>query len=257
VPKTPQATTAIVRDVPAVYDQCIRSDAGASIDVALAREQHQHYCAALRAAGLSVMRIEADDRFPDCCFVEDPALVVDDLALVLNVGVASRRGESEAVRQVLSAEKRVVEIGSPATLEGGDVLRIGDRLYVGLTERSNRKGIEALRSLLDGERYEVIPVELDNALHLKSACAYLGSNWVVCSPGHFDESVFADYDRIDVPAADAYSVNCLALNDIVLVAEGYPGTKMKIEGAGFKTVEVPVSEFRKGDGGLSCLSLRF
>jgi dimethylargininase len=243
--------------VPTTYDHCIRSDTTATIDVKLAAEQHERYCAALAAAGVDVVRLEADDRYPDCCFVEDPALVIGDRVVILNMGESSRRGESEAIREELSSLRGVTVMGAPGTVEGGDVLRIGNKVYVGVGPRSDRVGFDTLRSLFGAEGFDVIPVELHNTLHLKSVCAYLGGDHVVWCPGHFDENLLADYQRIDVRAADAYSANCIALNGRVFVAEGFPETVARIERAGFDTIEVPVSEFRKGDGGVSCLSVRF
>jgi len=209
----------------------------------------------LGGLGVEVVEIEADERFPDCCFVEDPALVVDDYAVITRMGPVSRRGEGEGVSEVLSRfGKRIAHIVAPGTLEGGDVLRIGDSIFVGLTERTNREGIDQLQAILDG--YRVIPVELQDTLHLKSVSA-VGKGYVILTTGHFDDGVFAEYDQIEIPRKDEYSVNCIDINGTVVMAEGYPETREKIEQAGLETIEVPVSEFRKADGGLSCLSIRF
>lgn len=258
VPETPLVTKAVVRGVPATYDRCIRSDTSEPIDVALAMEQHERYCGVLRSLGIDLIEIAPDERFPDCCFVEDPVLVLDDFVIAANMGAIPRRGEGEAVHKALSGMgKRVVEIEGPGTLEGGDVIRMGDKILVGLTGRTDRGGLDKLRAILEPEGYDVGAVEVQGALHLKSVCAYLGDGHIVLSPGYVDKTVFAGCDTIEIAAADAYSVNCIATNGIVTLAEGFPETRKKIEHAGFETIEVPTSEFRKGDGGLSCLSLRF
>jgi dimethylargininase len=258
VRNTPVIKTAMVRGVPATYDHCVRYDPSESIDVVLARQQHEGYCDALRGLGVDVVEVPPDDRYPDCCFVEDPVLVVDEYAVVASMGIASRRGEGKALREALSrCGKQVVEIKGPGTLEGGDVIRLGDRILVGLTGRTNRQGVEELEGILGGTRYEIVPLEVRDALHLKSVCAYLGDRHVVVVPGYFDESALADYDRIEVAARDTYAANCIALNGAVVVAEGFPEVRKRIVEAGFETIEVPMSEFRKCDGGLSCLSVRF
>lgn len=254
---TPQASHAIVRDVPSTYDRCIRSDGGEPIDVARAREQHGLYCDVLSATGITLHRVAADDRYPDCCFVEDPVMVCGESAIMLNVGAATRRGEGEAIGKVLSRIKRPVHMEPPGTLEGGDVLHVEETLFVGLTARTTTDGVDALRMILDGQGIRVVPVETEGALHLKSVCAYLGDGHLVVCPGHFDDSAFADYQRIEVPSEEAYAANCLSVNGKVIMAAGYPITKQRIEAAGFATAEVPVTEFRKGDGGVSCLSILF
>lgn len=256
MPQTPAVTTAVVREVPSTFAHCIRSDPRESIDVGLARTQHDAYCDALTRCGVDLVRIAADDGFPDCCFVEDPVLVVDDILVVPNVGAPSRRGESEAVRAALGQDRRIVEIGEPAMLEGGDVIRIDDTFYVGLGARSNPYGVNSLQACLEPLGYRVVSIELHNTLHLKSVCAYLGGGHIVWCPGHFDPSSFSGYEAIEIPERDAYSVNCVALNGVVIVAEGFAQTRGMIEASGFVTLEVPVTEFRKTDGGLSCLSVR-
>ena len=257
MPETPVVTTAVVRGVPATYAHCIRSDTRESIDVDLARTQHAEYCEVLAQNGVNLVHIRADDRFPDCCFVEDPVLVVEGILVEAAMGAAARRGESDALRAELGHDRTVCEIGDPATLEGGDVLWIDRRFYVGLGARTNRAAVDRLTAYLEPLGYEVQPIELHDTLHLKSVCAYLGGGHIVWHRGHFDPSPLADYELIEIGEEDAYSVNCLALNGVVVVAEGYPRTRDRIEAYGFRTIEVSVSEFRKADGGLSCLSIRY
>jgi dimethylargininase len=189
-----------------------------------------------------------------CALVEDPALVIGDCAIIPTMGVGSRRGEAVGVRDALSGlGKTVLEIDG--TLEGGDVVQIGERVFVGLSGRTNREGISALESAIGPHGYEIVPVEIRDTLHLKSVCAYLGKGHLLVSPGHFEPSLFEGCTHIEVE--DEYSVNCIELNGQVIIAEGFPKTVAVVEQAGFATRTVPTSEFRKGDGGLSCLSIRF
>jgi dimethylargininase len=253
-----RAQYAIVRGVPHSYERCIRRPGSFEpIDVELAREQHGRYCDALESLGLIVTRVEPDDRYPDCCFVEDPAVVVGDQAVLLNVGAPSRIGETEGLRDPLRIHRQILEMAPPATLDGGDVLFTGDTFFVGISERSNRAGFEMFERVANENGYDAVPVPLRNALHLKSACTYIGDGHIVVVPGCFDEAIFHNFRRIHVSNEDEYSANCLGVNGRVLVSEGYPKTKSAIEAEGFKTIGMQMSEFYKGGGSLTCLSIIF
>ncbi len=253
--KPPRFRYAVVRDVPDTYDECIRTT-NARIDVERARRQHDEYCRGLQNLGLRLIRIPGDNAYPDCVFVEDPAIVVGDQAIVGGMGVRTREGEERAVRRALARYKRVADVEPPGCLEGGDVLQIGNRMLVGLSKRTNAAAIGQLRSLLSKE-YEVVPVRIRETLHLKSVCAYLGAERVLLRPGHFDRRVLGGLEPILVPEAEARAANCLALNDRAMMPAGYPKTRRRLADAGFDVVEVSVTEFEKGDGGVSCLSIRF
>lgn len=249
---------AIVRNVAKTYDNCVKPNKpGKQIDVLLARAQHQSYCQALKDLGLKLINIEADSRFPDCCFVEDPAIVIEDTAIITRLGVKSRTGEERAVAKVLKCYKTIRWIKPPGTIEGGDVLKIGRKIYIGLSERTNQSAIKQVRAIAAGYGYEVIPVRVRGMIHLKTGCTYLGNNYVTMVKGKVDEKPFAGYKKIVIPKAESYSANCLAINGTVLMPEGYPKTKRLIKNAGFKTRELDMSEFRKGGGSLTCLSIIF
>ena len=254
---TPSGQFALVRQVPDSFDQCIKPDGEAVIDVGLARDQHAAYCAALEAAGLKLIHLEADERYPDCCFVEDTVVVAGDLAVMLPIGAPSRVGEEVEVEKSLRPFKIIKKIKPPASMDGGDILKAENQLYIGLSQRTNHQAISELNSLISSQGYEAIPVPLEKVLHLKSACSYVGSGQVVIFPGCFDDQVLSEYNKIEVPEPEAYSANCLAINGTVLFSKGFPRTKSRIESAGFKTVELEMSEFRKAWGSLTCLSVIF
>jgi dimethylargininase len=253
--RTPTYKSAIVRGVPDSFDWCIKPDPAAVIDVGLAKEQHNTYQNTLEKLGLGLVTVAADERYPDCCFVEDTAIVVGELAVVLSIGAPSRVGEEVEVRKVLAEYKSLVEIDPPATMDGGDVMCIDDKLFVGLSQRTNREAVAELEKKASG--YEVIAVPLEGVLHLKSACTYLGNDCILVCRGHFDESILSVYKKIYVHPEDSYSANCLTVNGKVLVSKGFPRTRSAIEAAGFETIELDMSEFRKAGGSLTCLSILF
>lgn len=248
---------ALVRDIPDAYDRCIQPPGAAPIDVGLARRQHRDYVEFLAGCGLEVVRLEADERYPDCCFVEDTAVVAGGVAVMCRSGAVSRRGEGDPVAAVLSRHFEIHSIRPPGTIDGGDVLRLGNRLWVGRTERTNGAGIEQLGSLLAAVGVEVSAVEGLGVLHLKSACTPLDDDTVLACPDDVDTSLFSGARIVEVPPAERYAANCLSVGGEVLVADGYEETRRRIEAAGYATRSIDVSEFRKGWGSLTCLSILF
>ncbi len=249
---------AIVRDVPNTYDSCIKTrKLEKRIDVELAQEQHRVYCKNLSQLGFTLIRIDSDDRFPDCCFVEDTVIVAGDKAIIAYMGTKSRIGEEVEIKKTLANYKKIYEIVSPATIEGGDVLIINNNIYIGLSERTNQFAIQQVKTFISDYGYQVIPIKTNEILHLKSVCNYLGDDYVVLVPGYFDDKVLSEYKKIMIPKKEGYSANCLSINGRILIPKGYPNTKKLIENEGFETIEIEMSEFRKGDGGLTCLSIIF
>jgi dimethylargininase len=254
---TPTAKRAVVRGVPDTLNKCVRTHSlRQRVELQLARKQHDEYCKALQERNLEIVRIPADNSFPDCVFVEDPAVVYADHAIICSMGAKSRTGEIELVEATLRhIFKKVTRINPPATIEGGDVLKVGNDLYVGLTSRTNLEGINQLRMAMKNHECRVIPVEVKNILHFKSACTYIGDDYIVANPGYFDLGVFSSFKLIPLPKAEAYAANCLAINGIVYISKGYPMTRKLIEKEGFDTGELEVSEFKKCEGSLTCLSI--
>lgn len=245
---------AIVRPVPDSYDRCIRTNRE-KIDVALAKRQHAEYCRALQKLGLNLIWIRGDNTLPDSCFVEDTAVVFGEKAVICNMRVKSRANEVTEVAKAMEELKNMYRIKPPATIDGGDVLRIDDRVFVGISARTNLHAVSQLKKILENSRMNVVPVKVHKVLHLKSACTYLGNEVVILSRGCFDTNVLQGLRKIIVPRGEEYAADCLAVNETVLIAKGHPETRKLVEKEGFRVEELEISEFRKGDGALTCLSI--
>ena len=227
-------------------------------DYAKACKQHAAYVRALEDCGLDVRIMDSDERFPDSVFVEDPALLTKQFALVTYPGASTRQGEAEAMRELLGEfYADVKEISPPGTLEGGDVMMVGDHFYIGLSARTNRKGAEQAISILEQFGMTGSVVKQNELLHLKTGISYLENNTMITIAGIAKHPQFQQYHIIQIPEEESYAANCVWINGTVLVPEGYPQTFRKIKEEGYETITLEMSEFRKLDGGLSCLSLRF
>lgn len=248
---------AIVRAVPRTLEGGITTAQLGKPDYDLACEQHARYVAALRELGLQVEVLEADDRFPDSVFVEDPAVVTERCALITRPGAATRRGEATAVAAALEPLYGKLErIEEPGTLEGGDVLQIGERFFVGVSARTNRAGAEQLARILANYDYHAELVPLRHFLHLKTGVSHVGGGKLLLAGELADCPQFAACDRWLVPHEETYCANAIQVNGTVMLPLGYPRTRRHIEETGRPVVELAMSEFQKVDGGLSCLSLR-
>ncbi|MDH5754131.1 MAG: arginine deiminase family protein [Candidatus Bathyarchaeota archaeon] len=245
---------AVVRPVPDSYDRCVRTNVE-KIDVALAKRQHAEYCKALQKLGLELIWIEGNNTLPDSCFVEDTAVVLGKKAIICDMKIESRVKEVIEVAKVLEKLKETYYIKPPATIDGGDVLKIEDKVFVGLSARTNLYAIHQLRKILENGNLEIVPVKVHNVVHLKSACTYFGDNYVILSKGHFDTDILRDYKKIVVPRGEEYAADCLAINGTILMARGHPKTKKIVEKEGFFVKELEMSEFRKGESALTCLSI--
>jgi dimethylargininase len=251
-------THAIVRRPGARLADGITTAALGPPDIDRARRQHDGYIAALEACGLEVIVLPGDDDQPDSVFVEDVALLTPGCAIVTRPGADSRRGETDGWASVLSHHfTDIRRITAPGTLEGGDILEVDGHYYIGLTERTNAEGARQAIAILESVGLGGSTVSVGRLLHLKTGVAYLGGGHMVVADEIVDTAAFADSRHIRVPPSEGYAANCLQINGTVLVAEGFPETAARIAAAGFPVRTVAVGEFRKLDGGLSCLSLRF
>jgi dimethylargininase len=245
---------ALLRSIPGSFARAlaaVRPDP--PIDPALARLQHDAYRAALEACGARVDVLAADEVCPDCCFIEDAAVVSAGIALIARSGAPSRRAEALAVATALGKTHELVQMAAPGTLDGGDCMRVGQTIYVGRSARTNAEGIAQLAGAFPELR--VVPVELPaNVLHLKCVCSPLGSDRIALAEESIPSKAF-DAKVVWVPAAERYAANVVAIGNHALVAEGYPRAQEALARAGFTLHPVPVSEVRKADGSLTCQSI--
>jgi len=220
--------------------------------------QHQVYIEALKSCGLQVNVLEPCEEYPDSTFVEDVALITPKCAIITRPGAQSRRGEVEQIESVLKSEFNNLErIKAPGTIEAGDIMMVGNHYYIGLSERTNTQGAEQIIPILNKYGYTGSTVDLNDVFHLKTGLSYLENNILVVCGEFKNDPVFSSYEHIEIPDKESYAANCIWVNDFVIVPLGYPLSKDKISNLGYKVIEVDVSEFKKLDGGLSCLSLRY
>jgi dimethylargininase len=233
------------------------------IDFARASIQHRAYVACLRELGLRVVELAAEPELPDSVFVEDPAVVVDELAVIARMGAASRRAEAESLAQELARYRPLHWMQEPATLEGGDVLRIGRTLYVGLSARTNAAGVEELRKTLGPLGYSVIAVPMADCLHLKSACCVAGETKgervLLANPEWVDPGIFPDCRVLEVSPDEPRAANVLAPegSGAVVIASCFPKTARKLASLGLGVRTVDISELMKAESGLTCSSQIF
>jgi dimethylargininase len=248
---------AYLREVPDAFVHCVTDrPPNPPLDPVLARRQHASYRDALEGGGFSTTSIPGDEAHPDCCFVEDTAVVVDGRALATRPGHPSRLGEVPPVAAALGEAMPVTVMAPPARLDGGDVLRVGGRLFVGSSERTDTAGIGALAEFA-GAGWEVVRVTVDGVLHLKSAATALDDETLLVEPGRVDESAFTGLRLLRPAPGEVHAANLVRLPDgAVLCPAAAPRTAAVIEAAGFEARTVDVSELGRADGGLTCLSIR-
>lgn len=225
------------------------------IDLGRAREQHAEYEAALAAAGCTVERIPATPDLADSVFVEDVAVVFPELAVITRPGAASRRPETESVAEAVGRYRPVHRIAEPGTLDGGDVLVAGDRVFVGVSSRTNEDGVRQLRDILSPFGYSVESVETAACLHLKSAVTLVADDVLLANPAWIDVARFSGFRILDLDPSEPFAANVLRLDDIVICALAAPLTRGRIEALGVETIAVDVSELAKAEAGVTCCSL--
>jgi dimethylargininase len=222
-------------------------------DIAL--QQHNAYCNALIKCGLDVTILEADERYPDGCFVEDTAIVTEKVAIIAKPGDKARLGEEEKIAKILSEYRSVETITLPAQLDGGDIMRVENHFYIGMSKRTNQEGANQLAKILSKYGYTSSQLPVKTVLHLKTGITYLGNNNFIANEEF--ANCFPKASTIKLSEDESYSANCLKINNHLLIPKGFPKSKKQIEDLGYNIIEVEMSEFRKMDGGLTCLSLLF
>jgi len=250
--------TAITRAVSPSLAQCELSFIPrAPIDLEKARQQHSVYEQTLKSLGARIISLPPEPSLPDSMFVEDPALVLDELAVVFPFGTESRRPEAAAVAAALLPFRKLEFISLPASIEGGDILRIDRKLFAGLSRRTNSEGIRELARIVKPHHYEVIPVPVTGCLHLKSAVSYLGRNTLLANRSWFDPAPFTACDFIDVDPEEPQAANALAIAGTIVFPASFPKTRARIESQGFHITLLDISELQKAESGLTCSSLLF
>jgi dimethylargininase len=250
--------TAIVREVSSSINDCELSFHGRQpIDVAKAIAQHQAYRDCLAELGVRIVSLAAEPDLPDAVFVEDPAVVVDEVAIISNMGAPSRRSEATSLANALSRYRPLNFLSAPATLDGGDVMRIGRSVFVGLSRRTSQDGIDQLAGLLGPYGYQVQPVEVRGCLHLKSACSYIGNDTVLVNRSWIDVDPLSGFELLDVPEQEPAAANALLLDDVVIMPASFPRTRELLEKQGFRVRTIDVSELQKAEAGVTCTSLIF
>jgi dimethylargininase len=250
--------TAITRKVSSALANCELSFIPRqTIDLAKARAQHRAYEELLGKLGAQVISLPEEPDLPDSLFVEDPAIVLDELAVICPLGTEVRRKEAASLAAALEKYRKLAYVKLPGTLEGGDVFRIGKKVFVGLTKRTNAEGIRQLAVILEKFGYEVTAVPVTGCLHLKSAVSYLGQNTLLANRAWFDPKRLEAYDWVDVDPAEPHAGNALALGDAVLFPVSFPKTRERIEAREFHVISLDISELQKAESGLTCSSLIF
>jgi dimethylargininase len=232
------------------------------IDIGLAREQHRGYEDALRRSGCRVVSLPPLHDLPDAVFLEDVALVLDELAIVTRPGAQSRRPETASIAAALKTYRTVVQIEAPGTLDGGDVLRLGRRIFVGLSERSNSAAVEQLRRLVEPHGYSVTGVAVTGCLHLKSAVTEVAPNTILVNSAWVDPRVFGDVEAVEIDSSEPYAANGLRVGSWHPASAGrliypasFPRTRRILEARGILLDLVDVSELQKAEGAVTCCSL--
>ncbi len=250
--------TAITRAVSPGIVQCeLTFVARQPIDLAKAEEQHRAYQALLEKFGARVLTLPAEPALPDSMFVEDPAIVLDELAIMLPLGTETRRPEAASIAQALAKFRKLARVELPGQVEGGDILRIGRRLFAGLSSRTNAEGIRQLAAILAPHGYEVVSVAVTGCLHLKSAVTYIGRNTLLANRAWFDTKPFAGFEWIDVAPEEPHAANALAIGGTVIFPASFPRTRARLEARGFPVTALDISELQKAESGLTCSSLLF
>ena len=254
-------TRALVRPPASTFAEGITSSDLGPPDLPLALEQHETYCRALERLGLSLVRLPADPAFPDSTFVEDAAIVTGHGAILTRPGAPSRAGEVTAVGAALGRWfPELSRITAPGTVDGGDVCEAGDHFFIGVSGRTNPEGAAQLRAWLAARGFEssVIDIrESSGMLHLKTGLSWLGGRRLLAWGEILEDDGFRGWEVVEVPEGEEYAANCIRVNDTVLIPEGFPRTARLLGRLGLDVATTPMSEYRKMDGGLSCLSVRW
>lgn len=227
------------------------------INIDKAMTQHQNYCRMLKECGGHVFTLTDNMSLPDSVFVEDPIIVFDEVAVVTSMGVESRRKECTALRDFFSQYRNVQQISLPAKIEGGDVLKVGRRIFVGKSPRTNSEGIQALATIIEPFGYQVIPTAVDGCLHLKTGCTALDGQTVLINTDWIEVSPFKDFKLVETLPEEPFGANILPINDTICMNAAFPKTADLVSSIGYKVATTNIGEFVKAEAGLTCMSIPF
>ncbi len=250
--------TAITRKVSSALAKCELSFIERQpIDLEKAQAQHQAYESLLSELGAQVISLPEEPKLPDSMFVEDPAVVLDELAVICSLGTESRRAEAPSIAVALEKCRKLAHVKLPGTLEGGDVLRVGKKVFIGSTARTNPEGIRQFAVIVEQYGYEVTAIPVSGCLHLKSAVTALGRDTLLANRAWFDWKRMDSFEWIDVDGSEPHAGNALAMGDSVILPASFPRTRARCEAGGFRVVPLDISELQKAESGLTCSSLLF
>jgi dimethylargininase len=249
-------TVAITREVSPRFEECeITHIERTPIDMKLAHTQHQAYVNALRELGCKVIELPAEPDLPDSVFVEDTAFILPELAVITRPGAESRRLETHSITQTLAPLLQLVYVREPGTVDGGDVLVLGKKIYIGRSTRSNPEAIGQIRDLLREHGYSVTGIALTDCLHLKSAVTRVDDQTLLINRNWVDPACFTGFDFIDVDPSEPYAANCLPVANSIIFPAAFPKTSARLRERGYQVVTVDVSELAKAEGAVTCCSL--
>jgi dimethylargininase len=250
--------TAITRAVSPALAKCeLLYVARQPIDVGKAQAQHRAYETLLEKFGAHVISLPAEPALPDSMFVEDPAIVLDELAVILPLGTESRRPEAASLARALGKFRRLEYVTLPDAMEGGDILRVGRKIFAGLSSRTNAEGIRQLEAILKPHGYEVIAVRVTGCLHLKSAVTFIGRNTLLGNRDRIDAEPLGGFEWMDVAPEEPHAANALAIGGTIIFPASFPRTRARLESRGFQVTALDISELQKAESGLTCSSLLF
>jgi dimethylargininase len=248
--------TAITREISPRFAECELTHLERTpIDLDIARAQHRDYVETLEKLGCEVIELPADPDLPDSVFVEDTALILPEVALITRPGADSRKPETEFIARALTPLIDLVRVREPATVDGGDILVLGKKIYVGRSTRSNQHAINQLHELLSGYGYSVMGVELHDCLHLKSAVTRVDDQTLLINKNWVDPRCFEEFDQIKIDPSEPHAANCLPIGDGIIFPTAFPKARIRLEERGYRVVAVDVSELAKAEGAVTCCSL--
>jgi len=253
-----EAVIAIVREPSQALSGCALTYLSREkIDGERAILQHREYQHRLKELGVEVLSLPPLPNLPDSTFVEDPAIVLDEIAILPIMGLAARRPEVDHIAPTLGRYRELRRLSKPSTLDGGDVICVGRNIFVGLSQRTNREAIEQMQTLVKPFGYTVTPVEVRGCLHLKTGCTYLGDSTMLFNPKYVAADALLDFRTIPVDDSEPMGANALAVGQKVMYPDCFAETRQKIEKSGFHVIPVCISELQKAEAGLTCMAVIF